>query len=540
MVCLGDNEHLAKLLTLPFLQDNHLRMQAVSSRPYTPSHSPPHSTPVRIPPAPPTDLHVANALRFKHLYGYTQGSSVSSFPSGDTESPSSEAQYDTPVFETGSEIVIDERDRSSNSELDTPSSSTGSLSTSPPLFPLSTVNSVTPHRAAESVPSKATIENVEEAEEWEDRALTPRMTPFDPDADLVDPITDNFSLGDMDCPPVLPEFKATENPLDSRPNTGHPLADRTAMPTRRRRLRTSPRPTSAQSLKTRALAPMDDEFRCMTCHHAGLCADLVMKDPNFRCGDTISSTASGSAAEANIAGGAGGKTPWTRQNLRGISFGDKQTHVKEKERNGLRVLEGGIDYVHYEEADERNDPGGRRSPFDLEDIGRAISATSTRNSADEIAANGSDGNIAAGGSSFPRVQQNAAFQAAHIPASGATSYDSSSDATSSSQGMLSDCANTIVHLEPALNTSIAKSSESRSPDARQKEYYSPSRLPNSGEDYGRSRSRPRGNPIWKLHNLTAGSFVGSSPNGREDDGRYDYDDELYGVDVVNRGRNRLH
>lgn len=519
-------------------------MQAVSSRPHTPSH---HSAPVAIPPASPTDLHVANALRHKHLYGYTQGSSDSSFASGYTESTCSAAAYNTFVFETGSEIIVDERDGSSISEDDTASPSPGSLSTSASLFPLSTVTSVASVRPAESFSSKAMIENVEESGDWEDRALTPRMAPFDSDADLVDPITDNFSLGDMGCPPVLSRRKAPIAPSDSRAKVGRPLEDRTATPTRRH-LRTSLRPTSAQSLKARAMADLDDEFRCSTCHHAGVCADLVMKDPNFRCGDTISSSASssGTAAEVDIEGGAGGKTPWTRQNLQGMAFGGKQGQGEGKGKTGLRVLDGGIDYVQYDIQDESDDPGGGRL-LDLEDIGRALGASSFREH--DVDKSPHYGNTAAGGpptlsqrqSDAPRPprptrQSWTAGQVEHDASSSATSY-STVDETSSSPSILSVCANTFVHLAPALQATDPKSDTSTSHDLGGKRDDSP-QLPFSAKSRDGSGSRLRENPIWKLHNLTTGLF-GSSPNGREDDGRYDYDDELYGVDVVSRGRNRL-
>jgi hypothetical protein len=522
-------------------------MQAVSPRPHTPSFSPP-SAPVAIPPASPTDLHVANALRHKHLYGYTQGSFDSSLASGDTESTCSAAEYNTFVFETGSEIVVDERDGSSISEDDTASPSPGSLSTSASLFPLSTVSSVAFVQPTESSSSKAMIENVEESEDWEDLALTPRMAPFDSDAELVDPITDNFSLGDMGCPPVLSRRKAPIAPSDSRAKVGRPLEDRTATPTRRH-LRPSLRPTSTQSHRTRALADLDDEFRCSTCHHAGVCADLVMKDPNFRCGDTISSNASssGTTAEVDIEDGAGGKTPWTRQNLQGMNFGGKQGQGEEKGKMGLRVLDGGIDYVHYDIQDESDDPGGGRL-LDLEDIGRALGASSFReHDVDKLSPNG---NTAAGDSpSFSLRQSDAprpprptrqswtAGQVEHNASSSATSYNSASDGTSSSPSILSICAKTVVHLAPALPAADPKSDTSTSHDLHGKRDDSPQPRVSAKSRDG-SDSRPRENPIWKLHKLTTGLF-GSSPSGREDDGRYDYDDELYGVDVVSRGRNRL-
>lgn len=389
------------------------------------------------------------------------------------------------------------------------------------------------------------IENVEESEDWEDRALTPRMTPSDSHADLIDPITDNFSLGDMDCPPVLSGVEPTKNTFDTRA-IGHSPENRSATPAGRLRFRTSPRMTSAQSLKTKALAPSDDEFRCMTCHHAGLCADLVMKDPNFRCGDTISSGASssGSAAQANVEGGAGGKTPWTRQNLQGISFGEKHEQDEEKAKTRLRVLDGGIDYVHYDVPDENGASGGGQL-LDLEDIGHALGAPKLTKQ--DVDATASYGHTAADGSSSLSQLQNDAHrsvrqlwtagQVEHNASSSATSYDSTWDETWSSPSILSVCAKTVVHLAPALPAADLKSDTLTFQDLRGKRDDSP-QLPVSAKSRDGSGSRPRENPIWKLHNLTTGLF-GSSPSGREDDGRYDYDDELYGVDVVSRGRNRL-
>lgn len=275
-----------------------------------------------------------------------------------------------------------------------------------------------------------------------------------------------------------------------------------------------------------------------------------MKDPTFRCGDTISSGSRPesltSVGEGTGGASAGGKTPWTRQNLQGISFGIDQQQTEEKNKNRLRVLDGGIGFVDYDEADGQEDPGGERSLLDMEDIGRAIGATSS--TAHSLAEDSSSRNI--GLVSYDQHQDSSHGPVreawpqeplAHTASSSEVSYNSSSVATSSSPGLLSVCADPIIDLEPAITTPVADSKVSSSPGARQRVYQASTRRSTSPDSRERSRSRIRENPVWKLHNiaagLTAGLFGGSSPSG--DEGRYDYDDELYGVDVVDRGRSRL-
>lgn len=525
-------------------------MRAVSSRPTTPSLSPrhsrppQHSDPVPIPPAPSTDLHHANALRHRHLYGYTEPSaSASSFLSRDSESTCSEAEYEDFVVDTSKhEIVVDERGWSSIPETDTQSSSTGSLSISAAVFPPSTAPAVPP--VEESFGNKVLIENVEQVPDWEDQALTPCITLGDADTNNIAPITDDFSLGTVDFPPILPGLAPSANTANSRPNSVRPTAVHAANDTRHQGTASSSRSGSATSGKAKALAHLDDEFQCMTCHHAGVCADLVMKDPNFRCGDTITGGArardsSAGESDGKHSGGAGEKTPWTVRTLKGIGLGKQPSRVEdEKERNKLRVLDGGIDYVHYDEADESEESGGGSRLLDMEDIGRAIRAT-TRSDQDNRKTAPPD-NTATGSSLSPKLQVSTRKTGAQRPArqswtdvkverpasTTTTLYDSSSDASSFGHDILSVCADTKVHLEPAILTTDTESDLCIPTGDK------------SRDSHERGRNRSHANPISALHNLTTALFSGNSPYGGEEEARYDHDDKLYGVDVVHRGRSR--
>jgi hypothetical protein len=501
-------------------------MYSSSSRSTTPSRSPHHSRPVPIPHSPSTELPPANALRYKHLYGYTQSSVSSSFDTLSGQSSvteSSEGDYEDYVVDTqGMGIVIDERDETEISPSVAASISIGTTSTSPLVFSLSTAaTAATVARVAASPDGEILIEDVEETYGSEEGRRTPTMI-SPPPANGLKPVRDTPSFGNIAFP-----LDISDNASDNSMLVGATRISRN----RQRSSRTSPRGPA----KSKAHDWLDDEFRCQTCFHAGLCADLVMKDPNFRCGD-ISVT--GSTSRESSAG-IGGKTPWTREMLDGMNLGSPVGADDGAGKPKLRVLDGGVDYVQYDDAEGLDVPRRDRSLVDLEDIARGMQAVSIPSSIKPQPIIGRTATPNSQHSIERPLGHNIAHQIrtdveVEDPTSTTTTYeDSTSDSLSSPQDIFSTCADTRVRLGAVSRGREATSKAERIPtDKGDRSRSSFSR------ERGRSRSR-NNHPFWTLHNLTAGLLSGGSLDSDRVDGRYDSDDQLYGVDVVERGRSRI-
>lgn len=490
-------------------------MYSISSRPRTPNQSPHHSRPVPIPQHSSPDLPTANALRYKHLYGYTQPSTT---PSTDQTSvtDSSEGDYEDYVVDTREVgIVIDERDGVSISSESTASSSTGTVSTSPRVFPLSRVPTIA---AAGSSPDRETlIEDVEKALALDDGTQTPVGTSRFPHIPHLQAMP---SLGNAFFPAGLSDNSSTSSFTRHRSFSASPRAAR------------------------KALDRLDDEFRCQTCYHAGLCADLVMDNPNFRCGDInpVASSPRGLSTSASVSmrGAIRGKTPWTRQMLSGINLGSDDGADDDAGKPKLRVLDGGVDYVHYDESAGSSSPGLHRALIDVEDIAQGIRGGSKDRqptpqpvsaTAATTLASGSTGTSSSDNMRRP-LRQTWTDIKVEDPVLTTTSANPSSNSSSFSNSIRPTCARTRVHLEPALQGPETTSTTDRPPLIEQ------TRRPRLDVGGGRGRSRSHYDPIRTLHNLTSGLLSGRSWDSERVDERYDYDDKLYGVDIVERGRSR--
>ncbi|GHJ87162.1 hypothetical protein NliqN6_3564 [Naganishia liquefaciens] len=485
-------------------------MYSISSRSHTPRRSVQHSLPVPIPHSSAKDLPTANALRYKHLHGYTQTSTDDlSGPMSVTDSSEGDHEdyvVDTPVMDTPEMgIVIDERDGISISSESTASSSTGTVSTSPPVFPLSRSTTIAP--GSLTFGTDTLIEDVEQVLAMEEKTQTPLVTSRSPVVHL--PPTTSSSFANVYFPAGLTDNSSTTSSIRHRSFSASPQVAR------------------------KALERRDDEFRCQTCYHAGICADLVMKDSNFRCNDIDSlpppSGELSSGASTKMRGVIRGKTPWARQMLSGVDTDDVTGKAK------LRLLDGGMDYVHYDEPEGLRTPGSRRELIDLEDLAKGMQAgskahPSTPQSALTTAvttfASGSAGTSQSGSVRRPFRQT---WTATKVEDSVSTS-DNLNEATG---GTLSTCANSRVRLEPVLEGLPAPTSAAKAPPIQD------ARRPRLGLVSGRGRSRSHHNPVRTLHNPTWGLLSGRSWDNERLEEKYDYDDKLYGLDVVERGRSRV-
>lgn len=508
-------------------------MHTVSSRPATPSRSPHHSRPVPIPHSPTTELPPANALRYKHLYGYTQASASTSFASSsaqESSTDSSEGDYEDFLVDTREiGIVIDERDRASISSDFAGPSSMETTSTAPPIFPISRVTTAA---CVDSIPDETVMENAEQAYGSEEGTQTPLATSRRPPSDSL-PLQETPSPGDEYFP-----IGASDGTIYNSINVPATRVNQMSR-TRQRSTTTSPRAIA----KSKAIENLDEEFRCQTCYHAGLCAELVMKDPNFRCGDIdiAGSTSKDPSGDSTpIRSGVGGKTPWTKQVLDGMNLGSQIGSDDGPGKPKLRVLDGGVDYVQYDEAEGRSYPGRDNGVADMEDLGHGlqavsiayrkgfhpVSTTATTSSASESTETSSSHTI---GRPFRQTWTDIKVD---YPVSTSSTSDDSTSESSSTSGILPTCADARVHLGPILEKTNETSTNTKSMLAEKADR---SRM-NSSKERGRSRSR--NNPFWTLHNLTAGLLSGGTLSGDGVDGGFDYDDRLYGVDVVERGRSR--
>ena len=486
-------------------------MYSIPSRTRTPTRSLHHSRPIPIPQHPSPDLPTANACRYKHLYGYTQSSTAVS-PDQTSVTDSSEGDYEDYVEDTHEVgIVIDERDGVSISSVSTASSSTGTVSTSPPVFPLS---SPTIAAAGSSPDRETSIEDVEKALALDKGTQTPVVTSR---SLRILHLQATPSLGNVFFPAGLFDTSSTPSSMRHRSFSASPRATR------------------------KALDRPDDEFRCQTCYHAGVCADLSIGNPNFRCGDinpvASSLRALSTSASTSMHGAIRGKTPWTRQMLSGINLGSDDDADDHAGKPKLRVLDGGVDYVHYDEPARSSSPGPHRGVIDIEDIAQGIRGVSKdRQSTPRpvfatALASGSTGPSSSDNFRRP-FRQTGTDNKVEDPVPLTTSANPSSLSSSFSNSIRPTCATTRVHLEPALQGPETTSTTNRPPLIEQ------TRRPRLDVGGGRGRSRSHYGPIRTLHNLRSGLLSGRSWDSERDDDRYDYDDKLYGVDIVERGRSR--
>ncbi|KAJ9125059.1 hypothetical protein QFC22_000012 [Naganishia vaughanmartiniae] len=514
---------------------------------HSPSHQPLHANPVTIPPPQTTDLPHANALRYKHLYGFPQTSALPN-EQGSEVSPrresvttdGSDAEYVEYVVEnpgaSGSPTISDStiRTRSTNTSslgadhanlassasptawLSSSSFASSSLSPSTSgvaaVFPLSSAVRQGGMVELESVISEKVV-NVEDVS---------RVAGND-DLDLE-------TLSDGAC---TPRQEASNNVYQgTSPRTRTIQHSSTRIPFNNLR-------TTSSSSSSSDVTPEEDEFRCSTCHHAGICADLIMQDPTFKCGNTMTTTSVTGLRErrGEREGSRRGveKTPWTGQRIRDVI----EPAVVGGDGARLRVLQGGVDYVRYDEE------GGdtERKVADMEDLGRAMRGTSLASPAHQYDF-----------ATSPTVRTSSSSRNPPRPALSSTLSGRTQRRSWNDIRVEYPAASLNTH-EPHEDTLPPEpdSTETTGVDSSDEAVMTPSfptftQLANDGTSTldeslknaasSRSRSRnkhiPPASALWAIENVVA-AVLGTS----EGEERYDHADELYGVDVVERGRARL-
>ncbi|KAJ9091349.1 hypothetical protein QFC21_007244 [Naganishia friedmannii] len=523
---------------------------------HSPSHRPLHTNPVPIPPPHTTDLHHANALRYKHLYGFARSPtsphepvSAVSVVQGSATTDGSDAEYVGFVVEnpdaSGSSTVSDSTTRTRMTDTSSlgaddvrfassasptawlSSSSFASSSSSPStsgavVFPLSGAAIQGRTVELESVVSDQVVL-------IEDVA---RLNDGDDDLDMDTP-------SDGVCTPRQETLNNRQ--LGEQRNTSGLRTIQRAISSTRipfNLLRTT---SSAADV-----SPDEDEFRCSTCHHAGLCAELVMQGSSFKCGDTMTTTSVAGLrerrGERTLSARAVEKTPWTGSRIRGIVG----PVVIGGDDARLKVLEGGVDYMRYNEESSE----GKRAVADMEDLGRAMegtglasparqtdfsdfanatpirSSSSSRNPSRPVLSSTPSGRLQRRSWNNIRVEYSASLlgtDGSQDETSPPT--DRSSETTSvesAKEAVTTPSLPPFAHLEPVVGANDTTSVDEASKIS------------------ATSRSRSRVKHLWTLRDAASGVLGAGDGEEKEDEReRFDQDDELYGVDVVERGRRRL-
>lgn len=301
------------------------------------------------------------------------------------------------------------------------------------------------------------------------------------------------------------------------------------------------------------ISPEEDEFRCSTCHHAGLCAELVMQDPTFKCGDTMTTATVAGVRERRGEGGVSAraveKTPWTGSRIRGVV---EPVVVGGREGVKMRVLQGGVDYVRYD--DETGSGGGEdeRKVADMEDLGRAmegirLGSPAQRNDLNDFMNSGSvRSSSSARNPTRPtlpttlsgRLQRRSwnDIRVEYPPSSSDSTCDSSEDTSATETTSTETETASEESLEVAVATpSFPPVSHFAPRVANDDDLSIPDEPPKIAAS---SRSRSRARNLWALQNAAV-RVLGDGEEEEDERERYDYDDELYGVDVVERGRRRF-
>ncbi|KAJ9091350.1 hypothetical protein QFC21_007245 [Naganishia friedmannii] len=586
-------------------------MHGPTSRTSTPSGVPPHDSsthrplsvsshalvhPVPIPPAAhPSDLHQANALRYKHLYGFAKTPPTTVCQMAGTEGMQESVTTDG----SGAEYIdfVVENPQASgiiHSSTATMASTTGTISpaadhahfgsSSSPSS--SYLSSSSFGSSALSTPGASALFSLSEAVAHEGErnvnldSVNSNQAVSTHNIARVDEVEnlDRETASEGVCTPTTNE----ERDSAPRKSTSSRLQTNKHVPSSSTGISTNPlhitnitsRDTianlatastvasadiaTAGSSADAAVSPEEDEFRCSTCRHADFCAGLVMRDPTFTCGNTMTSTflANSLAQRQRHRNGEGlpstrvEKTPWVGERINRVVQKPEKTRLA----TGLRVLQGGVEYVRYgDDGDGGNEyvevakRSGTRRMLDVEELGKAMESASL--------AHPPPPPTQAGPSSASKVASRPALS--HTQSRRAPRRSWNDIRVEYPASSLRTTYNSF--MDPSPPRGARSTAKNKLDKADERDVRAPSRPPIEREDITNlavavgnnnsptlngpseiataSRSRSRVKQPWKLRNAASGVL---GAGDKEDEGEmFDHDDELYGVDVVERGRRRF-